>query len=278
MRHVINCLRRCQLRPAILLFALVALLLAQTPGIPVRSAPTDYATRNVQDGITVAASVVPPDQLRKLFSKDMVHEGYIVVEVAVYPAPGTQLDITPDEFTLKVGTEGAILPSQTPAAIAGGDKKSMQSKSTPPQLPGNVHVYNTSTIGYESHGNGPYGRTGGVYTGNSTTVAIGNPPAGGYPPPDQQRYPPGDPRNQDPRYPPASAPGSQQPVPRGAKPDWTALKHELEAKELPEGRTAEPVAGYLYFLKPSTKEKRPDYELAWYRTAGQIRLSIPAPK
>jgi hypothetical protein len=38
------------------------------------------------------------------------------------------------------------------------------------------------------------------------------------------------------------------------------------------------VAGYLYFLKPSTKEKRPDYELVWYRTAGQIRLSIPSPK
>jgi hypothetical protein len=246
------------LRPAILLLAVVALLLAQTPGIPVRSAPTDYATRNVLDGITVAATMVPPDQLRKLFSKDLAHEGYIVVEVAVYPAAGTQLDITPDEFTLKVGTAGAILPSQTPAAIAAGDKKSMQSKSTPPELPGNVHVYNSSTIGYESRGTGPNGRTGGVYTGNSTTVAIGNPPGGGYPP--------------------AGAPGSQQPLPRGAKPDWTALKHELEAKELPEGRTAAPVAGYLYFLKPSTKEKRPDYELAWYRTAGQIRLSIPAPK
>src|SRR5690242_3192373 len=118
------------LRPALLLFAAVALLLAQNPGIAVRSAPTDYATRNVVDGITVAATVVPADQLRKLFSKDLNHEGYIVVEVAVYPG-GTQLDISPDEFTLRVGENGAFLPTQTPAQIAAGDKKSRPPSVTP---------------------------------------------------------------------------------------------------------------------------------------------------
>jgi hypothetical protein len=241
-------------RPTLLFFAAALPLLAQSGGIPVRSAPTDYATRNVVDGITVAASVVSPDQVRKLFPKDLNHEGYIVVEVAVFPATGAPLDISPDEFTLRVGNDGTILTSRTPAAIAAGDKKTTASKSTPPQLPGNVHVYNSETIGYESRTNGPYGRQGGVYTGTSTTVGVGNPP-----------------------YPPSSAP-PQQPLPRGAKPDWTALKQELEAKELPAGRTAEPVAGYLYFLRPATKEKRPDSELVWYRTAGQIRLSVPAPK
>jgi len=262
-------------RPALLLFAAVVLLLAQNPGIPVRSAPTDYATRNVVDGITVAATVVPPDQLRKLFSKDLTHEGYVVIEVAVYPAPGKQLDVTPDEFTLRVGENGAFLPSQTPAQIAAGDKKSRPPSTTPPQLPDNVHVYQTATIGYESRTNGPYGRQGGVYTGTSTTVAVGNPPYGNYPDP---RFPPGDPRNNDPRYPPVGGPSSQPPVPRGAKPDWTALKNELEAKELPAGRTGDPVAGYLYFLKPPAKDRHADHELIWYRTAGQIRLSIPAPK
>ena len=241
-------------RSAILLLAAAPLLPAQ-PGIPVRPAPTDYATRNVQDGITVAATVVPPDQVRKLFSKDLNHEGYVVVEVAVYPAAGRPLDVTPDEFTLKVGATGAILQSQTPAAIASGDKRATQAKTGPPQLPDKVHVYNTATIGYESRSNGPYGRQGGVYTGTSTTVGVGDNP-----------------------YPPGPGGPQTQPAPRGAKPDWTAAKQELEAKELPEGRTAEPVAGYLYFLKASTKEKRPDHELTWYRTAGTIRLSIPAPK
>lgn len=269
------------LRSTLLLLAAAALLVAQSGGgIPVRSAPTAYATRNVQDGVMLAATVVSPDQLKKLFSKDLNHEGIVVVEVAVYPAAGQPLDITPDEFTLKVGQNGTIEPTQTPAAIASGDKKAMQSKTTPPQIPGNVHVYQGATIGYESRGNGPYGRTGGVYTGTSTTVGIGNSP---YPPPmgPDPRYPNGNPRYPgggypDPNYPAGSPPS--RPAPRGATPDWTAVKQELEDKELPSGRTAEPVAGYLYFLKSSTKEKSPDYELVWYRTAGQIRLSIPSPK
>ena len=254
-------------------FAATAVLLGQTSGIPVRPAPADYATRNVVEGITVAASVVPPDQLRKLFSKDLSHEGYVVIEVAVYPAPGKELDLTPDEFTLRVGENGAFLPSQTPAQIAAGDKKSRPPSTTPPQLPDNVHVYQTATIGYESRGNGQYGRQGGVYTGTSTTVGVGNAPypPGPYPDP---RYPPGDPRN----YPPGGYPPSQPPTPRGAKPDWTALKTELESKELPSGRISAPVAGYLYFLKPPAKDRKADHELIWLRTAGQIRLAIPAPK
>ena len=242
------------MRSALVLLTAVPLLCAQPGGIPVRPAPTDYATRNVVDGITVAASVLSPEQVRKLFSKDLNHEGYTVVEVAVYPAGSAPLDVTPDEFVMRVGSDGTFLSSRTPAAIAGGDKKtgtSASKGSNPPQLPGNVHVYEGATIGYESRTNGPYGRQGGVYTGTQTTVT--NAPYPDYPP-------------------------QQAPVPRGAKPDWTALKQELEAKELPAGRTADPVAGYLYFLKASTKEKRPDYELVWYRTTGQIRLSIPSPK
>lgn len=245
------------MRLVLVFLAAAPLLPAQSGGIPVRPAPADYATRNVVEGITVAATVVPPDQLRKLFSKDLNREGYTVIEVAVYPAGGVPLDVSPDEFTLRVGTTGPILTSRTPAQIAGGDKKTGTASKGPkvPELPGNVHVYQGATIGYESGGYGPYGRRGGgVYTETDTTVMVGTPP---------------------PAYPGGP---QQQPLPRGAKPDWTAVKQELESQELPAGRTAIPIAGYLYFLKQSTKEKRPDYALVWYRTAGQIRLSIPSPK
>ena len=261
------------------------LLMAQSAGIPVRHSPTDYATRNVVDGITVAASVVPPDEVRKIFSKDLSHEGYIVIEVAVYPIQGTALDVTPDEFMLRVGADGTSLATQSPAAIAAGEKPktASNSKTKVPQLPDNVHVYNTATIGVAS-GSGPYGRQGGVYTGTSTTVGIGDPPP--YDPRTDPRndprydprYPNGYPPN-DPRYPGNYLPPpSQAPPPRGARPDRTTLKQELEDKELPTGRTTEPVAGYLYFPKSSTKQKNPEHELIWYRTAGQIRLSIPSPK
>src|ERR1700761_1635704 len=105
-------------RAGLLTLTIVLGLTAQQGGIPVRSSPAEYATRNVQDGITVAASVVAPDQVKKLFSKDLNHEGYIVVEVAIWPAAGVPLDVSPDEFALRVGTNPAILPSQTPAQIA----------------------------------------------------------------------------------------------------------------------------------------------------------------
>lgn len=238
------------LRAGLLTVATAFLLFAQSGGIPVRSAPTDYATRNVLDGITLAATVVPADQVKKLFSKDLNHEGYVLVEVAMWPPTGSPVDISPDEFALRVGSSPAILSSQTPAQIAAGDKRSQSATSKPPELPGNVHVYQEATIGVAS-GDRRMGQPGGVYTGTATTVEVG-----------------------DPRYP---GPGPQ-PMPRGAKPDWTGVKRELEERELPAGRTALPIAGYIYFLKPSTKEKRPDYELDWFRTAGQIRLSIPAPK
>lgn len=238
-------------RAALLTLTTALLTFAQSGGIPVRPEPTDYSTRNVRDGITVAASVIPPDQVKKLFSKDLSHEGYIVVEVAIWPPTGTPIDLSPDEFAFRVGTNPAILSSQTPAQIAAGDKRSQTASSKPPQLPGNVHVYQEATIGYES-GDRRYGQPGGVYTGTRTTVGIGDP---GYP----------------------QGPGPQ-PMPRGAKPDWTGVKRELEERELPAGRTALPVAGYLYFLRPATKDKRPEFELDWYRTAGQIRLAIPALK
>ena len=239
-----------RLRAGLLTLATISLVFAQSGGIPVRSAPTDYATRNVLDGITVAASVVPPDQLKKLFSKDLTHEGYVVVEVAVWPPAGAAVDISPDEFALRVGSNPAILSSQTPAQIAAGDK-TQTAASKPPDIPSKIHVYQEATIGYES-GDRRYGQPGGVYTGTRTTVGIGDP---GYP----QGPPP-------------------QPMPRGAKGDWTAMRRELEQRELPPGRISQPVAGYLYFLKPSVKEKHPEYELDWFRTAGQIRLSIPAAK
>ena len=235
--------------------------------------------------MTVAATVISPEQVRKRFSKDLTRAGYIVVEVAVFPEPGTTADFSSDEFTLSVGTDATILPAQTPRSVARGDKSGATTKSKPPQLPGNVHVYQTETIGYESGG---YGRRGGVYTASSTAVGIGDP-----------RNAPQDPRACDPtlndprtgndprmggdprmgRAPGAGCPPAPDPRPsKGKVHDAAGLQKELEELALPEGRTAVPVAGYLYFLKPSTKEKNPYYHLAWYRVSDQIRLTLPPPK
>jgi hypothetical protein len=190
--------------------------------------------------------VVPPEHLKKLFSKDLAHAGYIVLEVAIYPEAGSAVDFGTGEFTLRVGSDPAILPSLTPRSVASGEKPAIVSKSKVPQLPGNVHVYTTETIGYETGG---YGRKGGVYTGTSTTVGVGNAPVY-YPDPGQNRPPK----------------------------DSAELQRELQDKALPEGRTTQPVAGYLYFQRPKTKEKDPTYQLTWYRVGGDVHLRLPGPK
>ena len=256
------------------LFAAAVLLAGDQPGIPPRAA-SDYAAHVNVGGVTLAASVVPAEQVKKLFSKDLNHAGYIVVEVAVIPESGTTADFASAEFTLRVGTDATILAAQTPRSVAGGEKPSTASKSKTPQLPGNIHVYQTETIGYESGG---YGRRGGVYTGTSTTVGVGDRGVG--PAPDPRGC---DPSGADPRtgrYPGAGCPPPPMPDPQTSKPpkDNAGLQKELEDKALPEGRTALAVAGYLYFVRPSTKQRNPDYRLSWYRVGGEARLTLPPAK
>jgi hypothetical protein len=89
-------------------------------------------------------------------------------------------------------------------------------------------------------------RASGVYTAAGVGVGVGDP---GPPPP-----PPG--VNQDP----------------------SRIEQELEDQSLPEGKTSQAVAGYLYFPKPSGKANNATYELTYYGADGQIRLRLPLAK
>jgi len=254
---------------ALLPLLTAAVLMADDPpGIPPRAA-ADYAAHASSNGVTLAASVVPAEQVKKLFSKDLAHAGYIVVEVAVIPDSGTTADFDSGEFALKVGTDPTILSAQTAGTVAGVEKPKVASKTTVPP-PGNVHVYNTETIGYESGG---YGRKGGVYTASETGVEVGGRPGG----PDPRCDPTatGDPRTG--RHPAGCAPMPDPQSPKAPK-DTSGVRKELEDKALPEGKTAVAVAGYLYFVRPSTKQKNPDYQLSWYRVAGEVTLTLPPVK
>jgi hypothetical protein len=108
-------------------------------------------------------------------------------------------------------------------------------KTTVPKLPENVHVYNDDAIIYAR---------GHVYTESGTEVGIGK----------------------DPRPQPA-------PQPRSA--GQANLEQQLEEKSLPDAKTAKPVAGYVFFPKPSS-DKRADFELLYFGMDGQISLKLPA--
>ena len=54
-----------------------------------------------------------------------------------------------------------------------------------------------------------------------------------------------------------------------------AIAQDLWEKSLPDGRTAHPVAGYLYFPRPAQKQKNAAWELRYENVDSKIRLPLP---
>ncbi len=214
-------------------------------GIRPRDSSTDYPAHEVGKSITIAAAVIAPEQVAKLFATDLNRGGYVVVEVAVYPEAGEEIDVLSRDFLLRIGADPTIVRPASAQAIASA----LQRKNTPPKppLPGGVSVYSTTTVGYET---GTYNgqRHSGVYTATGVGVGVGEP---------------------GPMGPPRPASTDQ---------DRSTMQQELEDKGLPEGKTTQVVAGYLFFAKPtSAKHARPTYNLTYYAANGQVSLSIPPP-
>jgi hypothetical protein len=224
-----------------------ALLVRGDTGIRPRASASDYPSHQNGEGVTLAAAIVPAEQVKKLFATDLNKLGYIVVEMAVYPDPDKNLEIASRDFMLRVNPEGTTIRAVKPSVIAGQLHKK-ETPSIPPELPGHVQVHPTATVGYES---GTYNgrRTSGVYTGAGVGVGAGDPRVDQNPPP---------------------PPGSKHP-------DSLSTQVDLEERALPEGQVHEPVAGYLYFPKPDLKKKS-SLDLTWYGPAGQIRLVLPTTK
>ena len=216
---------------------------ADETGIRPRPAPADYPALGASGQTTVAAAVVPKEQVGKQFTTDLSRDGYMVMEIAIYPGHGQEVPVAARDFLLTDGHGTALRPASPETIAARYDRK-----HAPPEIktPGNVQVYNSSTIGY---GTGTYDgrRQGGVYTAEGVGVGVGNPG-------------------------PTAAPTST------AQPDGYEIRQELQGKSLPEGRMDHTVAGYLYFPKPLGKVGKEGYRLTWYGPDNQVHLNIPLPR
>jgi hypothetical protein len=185
-----------------------------------RASSFDYRTQEKAGDVTVAAEILPPQQVKNLFSTDL--SKYIVIEVAVYPNDGTTADVHTGDFMLRLGS-GEAIRAANPAAIA----RTRQQASVPKRgSASDINIYPSAGIGYES---GPYHR--GVYTETGVGVGVGGP--------------------QGPNYPPAPASTDQ---------DRRTMQGELEDKGLTEGASSRAVAGYLYFPASSKKNVTYDLE------------------
>ncbi len=159
---------------------------------------------------------------------------YLIVEVALYPEPGHPLTVAPRDFMLRAGEE-RVAPVDAETLVPYPRSKT---NSGPIGPDSKVHVRTVDTIGVAS---GPYGRKT-VYTDSQVQVAVGDTPYPAQPPP------PPDPKLEK--------------------------RRALEDKELPDGKTAKPIAGYLYFPKPKKVAKDAAYELDYYGDAGTLKLAL----
>jgi hypothetical protein len=229
-------------RQPVLICAAAAIFFADANGIPPRKSNADYPAHQTSGDLTIGAAILTPAEIRNVFTADLDHAGYLVFEVAAYPANGAQVDLGPGQFTLRANPTGSIAATVAPDAIV---EQMFHGKTPAPQVPGKVNVSTTTEIGYES---GSPGRRGGIYTGQSVNVGVGQPPP--------------------------------QPAPTGGskpKVDRDQLLAELTAREFPETKAAAPVAGYLYFPKPDRKPKSGAYELTYTpadRSGDQIVLQV----
>lgn len=220
----------------------------QTPyGVHPRPSPAGYAVLQTTPSATFAASLVPRDEVKRLFSVD-ISKSYAVVEVGIYPSQSGAIQIAADDFLIKTGASGS---EYTHPADAVTVASVIQDKNTPRPLSRNSPtVVTTAGVGYES-GTDPYTgrRVHGVYTEAGTGVAMGGP----------DTFPPG-------------------PPPKGSTDyDRMTLQQQLAQRALPNGSFSAPVAGFLYFPAKEMKKKNGVYELD-YLTGGNgtVRLNIPA--
>jgi len=252
------------------------LLAGSGNGIRPRADSSDYAAHASVACGAIGAAIVPPDQVRKMFPTDLNRAGYVVVEVAVYPAQGKPIKIAQDDFMLHGGSS----TTRTASAETVTEVMTAGNKTQPPQIGDdrNVTVDTTAGIGAGSAVDPNTGRrVNGVYQGEGVGVGAGGAQAPQGPPQGVAPASQGSPG-------PASDPGSQWPAPpqpqaAPAPPprDPAVIERELEEKALPEGDTSQPVAGYLYFPRPAKTKKNTPLDLTWYAPDGNVRLSLPPP-
>ncbi len=222
------------LRVGAAITALCCLAAGDDIGVPARPSATDYPVQQAVPSGTIAAALVPPDQVGKLFSSEIAKK-YMVIEVAIYPAPGHSFDVEPPDFLLRVGDRSSHSELPSPG-------KPWQGSPPPPAATTQV-ITETGVI--IERGTDVYGHpvhTVGTYSG--VGIATGSPAP---PPP-----------------PPSSS---------GPDPYW--LDQQLRMKALGGGLTPTPVAGYLYFRQSGKRRKSDSVELQYSAGRSSFGMPFP---
>jgi hypothetical protein len=209
---------------------------AAPKGTVARSAALKYPAHAEQDGVAMGAVLLTSQEARKDFVSDVNH-CCLVVEVALYPQKGQNLDVSLNDFSLRtIGSDSAVKAASATLISGTLQKKAAASRD--------VVVSPSAGVGYESGVvydpmTGQPRRGGGVYTQTGVGVGIGSPGGQG----------------------------------GGTDADRKVMEAELDEKGLPEGAAVTPVAGYLYFPL-AKKTKNAHYELEYMLNGNKVVLRL----
>lgn len=200
------------LRNLSLILAAASIAAAQV-GIPAKPKASDYPASIAVEKATLGAEYM----VRSFTSQGQMFlvEGYLVVEVALFPDKDTKLDVNAGRFRLRINGKKNLLAPQTPGIVAGTMR--IPDWQQRPRMEAGAGMGNT-----------------GVILGRPRTTER----FPGDPTPGQTRLP------NPPRVPePEDRSGAEK------KPELKADEQAIAAA-LPEGPVHSPVAGYLYFAYP----------------------------
>lgn len=225
------------MKPACLLIILGVLslpLVAQTPkGTVPRSTAEKCAGHAEAGGAAIGATLLTSKQVHKVFTTDLTR-CCLVVEVALYPPKDKAIDVSTDDFVLRVaGTETAFKPSTPRVIVAKLQKKKDDSPA--------VSTVAEVNVGYESGTDPVTGQhVHGVYGGGGVGVGIGSPGAAPPDPADRER---------------------------------DLMEQELNEKALANDTASAPVAGYLYFSL-TKDDKKGAHQLEYTLNGQKVSLKV----
>jgi hypothetical protein len=228
-----------QLSLALLVIAISAGLAsaAESRGLKPRPSPDEYPSVKTHEGVTVAARVLTSDEVRSGFVTDLERR-YAVVEVAIYPAAGKEIELSDLDFSLRYDGRTSWTRAASPRAAAAAVRRRNAASRD-----GDITLIPSVGIGHSTGPDWGNGRRGGGTTvGTGVGVAIGGA-------------------------------GSADPPPASSDADRAVMERELADKALPTGKLNAPVAGYLYFPLPQRKTVVAE-ELEFDGAAGVIRLPL----
>ncbi|HVO96834.1 MAG TPA: hypothetical protein VMT15_02155 [Bryobacteraceae bacterium] len=224
------------MRHILLFTACAGALVLAGDGTTPRNSAADYPAHQETKTAVIAAARVPPEQLNRTFPSDLAKK-YAVIEVAIYPKDGPAMQVEARDFSLRV-SDGIVHP-ETAQEVA----EMWRPHDKPSSLPRNAHVTTEAGIATETHTDPATGRRV-TNVGTYQSASVSNDPRTAPPPPTSGI-------------------------------DADRMEARLKTLALPEGKTASPVAGYLFFPLPA-KMKKGALEVQYAREDATATLTLPA--